>query len=424
MKKKNWMLKMLTLSFAASIALAGCSSNSSGGTKEKAKPAGGDKSSGTPIVLKFAAQNDNTPATQKLIDAYNAKQDKYKVEWTQMTNDSAQMHDQLLNSLSSGSKEYDILSLDVVWAGEFAGAGYLEPIDVKMNEAGYKKTDFNAGSMASGNYKGKQYTLPFFPDLGLLYFRKDIVSPEDASKLESGQYTYDDLYAMAQKYTGKNNTKYGFVYQSKQYEGLTVNVTEFSKSYQDVKGGLETMYKFTKAPFSPKDILNFMEGETHTNFEQGNAVFSRNWPYAFGRIKGQEDGVKIKTDQVGIAPLPNGGSVGGWLLSLNKNSKNVDGAWDFVKFAAGQEGQKIMSTEGGYLPGFNALLDNAEVKAKNEMLSYPGFQKALTTTIARPVSPEYSKVSDTIQVNAHKYLSSGTGLDEAVKAVETAGKGE
>jgi multiple sugar transport system substrate-binding protein len=278
--------------------------------------------------------------------------------------------------------------------------------------------------MASGNYKGKQYTLPFFPDLGLLYFRKDIVSPEDASKLESGQYTYDDLYAMAQKYTGKNNTKYGFVYQSKQYEGLTVNVTEFSKSYQDVKGGLETMYKFTKAPFSPKDILNFMEGETHTNFEQGNAVFSRNWPYAFGRIKGQEDGVKIKTDQVGIAPLPNGGSVGGWLLSLNKNSKNVDGAWDFVKFAAGEEGQKIMSTEGGYLPGFNALLDNAEVKAKNEMLSYPGFQKALTTTIARPVSPEYSKVSDTIQVNAHKYLSSGTGLDEAVKAVETAGKGE
>lgn len=412
---------MLAFSLTASIALAGCSSDTG---KEKAKPASSGGSSDKQVVLKFAAQNDNTPATQKLIDAFNSKQDKYKVEWTQMTNDSAQMHDQLLNSLSSGSSEYDVLSLDVVWAGEFAGAGYLEPIDVKMNEAKYNKADFNAGSMASGNYKGKQYTLPFFPDLGLLYFRKDIVSPEDAAKLEGGQYTYDDLYAMAQKYTGKNNTKYGFVYQSKQYEGLTVNVTEFSKSYQDVKGGLETMYKFTKAPFSPKDILNFTEAETHTNFEQGNAVFARNWPYAFGRIKGQEDGVTIKTDQVGIAPLPNGGSVGGWLLSLNKNSKHVDGAWEFVKFAAGEEGQKIMSTEGGYLPGFNTLLDNADVKSKNEMLTYPGFQKALTTTIARPVSPEYSKVSDTIQVNAHKYLSSGTGLDEAVKAVETAGKGE
>jgi multiple sugar transport system substrate-binding protein len=422
MKNKKWFSKLLAFSFAASIALTGCSNDD--GEKENTKPADDGNKGDKKVALKFAAQNDNTPATQKLIDSFNEQSDKYEIEWVQMTNDSAQMHDQLLNSLSSGSDEYDILSLDVVWAGEFAGAGYLEPIDVKMNEATYNKADFNAGSMASGNYKGKQYTLPFFPDLGLLYFRTDIVSPEDAKKLESGEYTYDDLYTMAEKYTGQNNTKFGFAYQSKQYEGLTVNVTEYTKSYQDVKAGLEAMYKFTIAPFSPKDILNFMEGETHTNFEQGNAVFARNWPYQFGRIKGQEEGVTVKTDQVGIAPLPNGGSVGGWLLSLNKNSKNVDGAWEFVKFAAGEEGQKIMSTTGGYLPGFNALLENEEVKAANEMLTYPGFQKALTTTIARPVSPEYSKVSDTIQVEAHKYLSSGTGLDEAVKAIEEASKAE
>jgi multiple sugar transport system substrate-binding protein len=422
MQRKKLFSKLLAFSFAASIALAGCSNETSGGDKEK--PAGGDKVTEEAIVLKFAAQNDNTPATQKLLDAFNESQDKYKVEWTQMTNDSAQMHDQLLNSLSSGSSDYDVLSMDVVWAGEFAGAGYLEPLDVRMNEASYKKTDFNAGSMASGNYKGKQYTLPFFPDLGLLYYRKDIVSAEDAAKLDSGSYTYDDLYNMAQTYTGKNNTKFGFVYQSKQYEGLTVNVTEFSKSYEDVKAGLETMYKFTQAPFSPKDLLNFVEGETHTNFEQGNAVFSRNWPYAFGRINGKEDGVTVTVDQIGIAPLPNGGSVGGWLLGVNKNSKQLDGAWEFIKFAAGEEGQKIMSTEGGYLPGYNALLEDAEVKSSNVMLSYPGFQKALTTTIARPVSPEYSKASDTIQVQAHKYLSSGTGIDEAVKAIEDAAKGQ
>ncbi|HJV15812.1 MAG TPA: extracellular solute-binding protein [Bacillales bacterium] len=419
--RKKWFTKLLAFSFAASIALTGCSNSTS---SDKTKPEDNNKSAEKTVTLKFAAQNDNTPATQKLIDAFNQSQKKYKVEWTQMTNDSAQMHDQLLNSLSSGSSDYDVLSMDVVWAGEFAGAGYLEPIDVRMNDASLNKTDFNSGSMASGNYKGKQYTLPFFPDLGLLYYRKDIVSSDDAQKLDSGSYSYDDLYAMAQKYTGKNNTKYGFVYQSKQYEGLTVNVTEFSKSYENVKSGLETMYKFTKASFSPKDLLVFTEGETHTNFEQGNAVFARNWPYQFGRIKGKEDGVTVTVDQVGIAPLPNGGSVGGWLLGVNKNSKHVDGAWEFIKFAAGEEGQKIMSTEGGYLPGFNALLDNNEVKSSNEMLSYPGFQKALTTTIARPVSPEYSKVSDTIQIESHKYLSSGAGIDEAVKAIENAAKGQ
>ncbi|MDY0323725.1 MAG: extracellular solute-binding protein [Candidatus Carbobacillus sp.] len=431
MKKKSFT--WLSIALVLLLVLAGCGGGTSSTNQGNTTPdnqatqtdqGAAGQSNAAKITLKFAAQNDNTPATQKLIDTFNQSQDKYTVEWVQMTNDSAQMHDQLLNSLSSGSSEYDVLSMDVVWAGEFAGAGYLEPIDRFMKDAGLKKEDYNAGSMASGNYNGKQYTLPFFPDLGLLYFRKDIVNADDAAKLENGDYTYQDLYDMAQKYVKQGGTEYGFLYQSKQYEGLTVNVTEFTKAFQDVKGGLEMMYQFTIAPFTPKDILNFTEGETHTTFEQGKAVFARNWPYQFGRIKGKEDGVTVTVDQVGIAPLPNGGSVGGWLLGLNKNSKHLEGAWEFLKFASGPEGQKIMSTEGGYLPGYNALLADKEVQAANIMLTYPGFQKALTTTIARPVSPEYSKVSDTIQVEAHKYLSSGSGLDQAVSAIQAAVEGK
>ncbi|WP_017753974.1 extracellular solute-binding protein [Calidifontibacillus oryziterrae] len=417
---KKFFSVLLVLSVMSWI-LAGCNSSSptSEPQNEGETPAVSEEPT-EKVVLKFAAQNDNTPATQAVIDAFNNSQDAYEVEWVEMTNDSAQMHDQLLTSLSSGSDEYDILSLDVVWAGEFAGAGFLEPIDVRMADSNFTKEQFNSGSMASGNYQGKQFTMPFFPDLGLLYFRKDIVSEEDAAKLISGDYTYADLEAMSSKYSGQGGTKYGFLYQSKQYEGLTVNVTEFTKSFADIKGGLEQMYAFTTAAWSPKDLLNYMEGETHTNFEQGNAVFARNWPYQFGRIKGQEDGVTITVDQVGIAPLPNGGSVGGWLLGINKNSKSVDGAWEFITYLAGPEGQKIMSTQGGYLPGFNALLEDADVIAENDMLSYEGFKNALSSTIARPVSPEYSKVSDSIQIEAHKYLSSGQGLDAAVAAIEAA----
>ncbi len=399
--------------------LVACSEDSNK-SSDDAEKKDDDAAASEEVVIKLGAQNDNTPATQALIDAFNESQDKYTVEWDPLTNDSAQMHDQLLNSLTSGSSEYDVISMDVVWAGEFAGAGFLEPIDVHMNKAGLNKELFNAGSMDSGNYKGKQYTLPFFPDVGLLYFRSDIVDEADAAKLESGDYTYEDLYAMAEKYTGKADTKYGFLYQSKQYEGLTVNVTEFSNSFGDVAAGLEQMHQFTTASFSPKDLLNFTEGETHTNFEQGNAVFARNWPYQFGRISGEEDGVTISTDQVGIAPLPNGGSVGGWLLGINKNSEHVEGAWEFIQFAAGEKGQTIMATEGGYLPGYNALLEDSAVQDSNVMLTFPGFQKALANAIARPVSPEYNKVSDTIQVEAHKYLSSGEGLEEVTAAIKEA----
>jgi len=369
------------------------------------------------VTLKFAAQADSTPATQAVIDAYNASQDKFTVEWVDMTNDSNAMREQLITTLKAGSADYDVVSMDVVWAGEFAAAGYIEPIDQYMKDAGLKISQFNAGSMTSGSYNAKQYVLPFFPDLGLLYFRKDIVSQEDAAKLVSGKYTFDDLLAMANAYKGKGGTKDGYAFQASLYEGLVCNLTEFTAGWTDVKGGLEAMKAFTGSKAVPADILNYTEGETANSFVKGQSVFARNWPYQWGVIKSEGT---ITADQVDVAPLPGGSTVGGWLLGMNKNSAHKDGAWDFMKFLATAEGQKIMSIKGGYLPGFTSLLEDPDVLAGNEMLKMTGFKNALATTIARPVSAEYAKTSDTIQQNAHKFLSGSQNIDDTVAAINAA----
>lgn len=272
--------------------------------------------------------------------------------------------------------------------------------------------------MASGAYQGKQYVLPFFPDLGLLYIRSDIVSAEDVSKLVSGSYTWDDLLAMAEKYAGQGGTEAGIVFQAKQYEGLVCNLTEFTGAFSDIKGGLEAMKKIVDSKAVPVDILNYTEGETHTSFIEGKSVFARNWPYQYGMIKGEDS--NITPDQVTVAPLPKGDTVGGWLLAINKQSVNKEGAFEFIKFLAGEEGQKIMSTKGGYVPGWNTLLNDADVAAANPMLTMDGFKAAVANTIPRPVSAEYSKLSDTIQINAHKYLSGDQDIDATVSAIQAA----
>ena len=352
-------------------------------------------------------------ATQILIDEFNKSQSKYTVEWVQMTNDSGQMRDQIITSLSAKSSEYDVMSMDVVWAGEFAAAGYLNPIDRDMYAAGLKKTLYNAGSMTAGNYMGKQYSLPLFPDLGLLYYRSDIVSATDAAKLVSGKYTYNDLAAMAKKYKGMGGTTDGFVYQSKQYEGLTCNVTEFTGGFKDIKAGLETMKTFTTSTFVPKNILSYTEAETHNSFINGKSVFARNWPYQYAMLT-----ESVKPSQVGVAPLPKGSTVGGWVLGINKNSKNAEGSFEFIKYAAGWTGQMIMSRRGGHLPGYNYLLN--DVRVGNPMLLLEGLQNALKTTISRPVSSQYSKASDAIQVTVHKYLSGGQNLNTTVTNLNNA----
>ena len=367
-------------------------------------------------VIKFAAQADSTPATQAVVDAYNASQELYTVEWVDMTNDSGAMREQILTSMQAGSSDYDVLSMDVVWAGEFAAAGYIAPIDQLMQADGLKVSQFNAGSMTAGNYNAKQYTLPFFPDLGLLYFRKDIVSTEDAATLVSGKYTYADLQAMAEKYMGQGGTTDGIVFQAKLYEGLVCNLTEYTAGWTDVEGGLVALKAMVDSSASPADILNYSEGETHNSFIKGASVFARNWPYQWGMIA--SDGT-ISQDVVDVAPLPGGSTVGGWLLGINKNSVHQEGAWDFMKFVA-TDGQKIMSVQGGYLPGYNQMLTDADVIAANAMLSMPGFQNALATTISRPVSAHYSETSDAIMNAAHAYLSGEMELTAAVDAIKAA----
>lgn len=367
-------------------------------------------------MIKFVVQADSTEALDTLVAAYNDSQDLYEVEAVVMTNDSGNMHDQIINSLSAKSSEYDVISMDVVWAGEFAAAGYLEPLDMIIRDNGWKPTDFNAGSMSSGKYKGKNYALPYFPDLGFLYYRSDIVSAEDQALLEAGDYSFETLLELAEKYQGQGGTKYGHVYQSKQYEGLTCNANEFTNNWMDVENGLKMMKMFADSKVTPDDILTYTEGETHAAFLNGDTVFARNWPYMSGMASSGDYDVKI--DQVGFAPLPNGGTVGGWIVGINGNSEKKDGAASFIAFLAGPEGQKINATTGGYLPGFNALLEDTSVVESNPLLTNAGFTKALSMTIARPVVANYSEVSDAIQVKAHEYLSGNGELNEAVTTIE------
>lgn len=410
MKKLLSLLLTLILAFSV-ISLSGCSQN-----KPATEPTNGDAAPNVEkTMVKFAVQADSTDALDEIVKAFNESSEKYEVEPIILTNDSGNMHDQIINSLSSQSGEYDVVSMDVVWAGEFAAAGYIEPLDSFIKDSGWMPTDFNAGSMASGKYQGKNYALPYFSDLGFLYYRKDIVSPEDAVKLASGDYTYDDLYAMLEKYSGQGGTKYGYVYQSSQYEGLTCNLNEFSNNWKDVEGGLNTMKKFTDSAVTPDDILIYTEGETHNAFLNGESVMARNWPYMNGMASSGD--YNVKQDQVGYAPLPYGGTVGGWILGISSNSQNMDGAKEFLSFISGPEGQKINATVGSYLPGYNDLMTDAEVLKANTLLTDEAFQKALQGTIARPVVANYSEVSDEIQIKAHEFLSGNGSLEDSVKGI-------
>ncbi len=75
---------------------------------------------------------------------------------------------------------------------------------------------------------------------------------------------------------------------------------------------------------SPPGTLNYGEEEARGVFQSGNAVFMRNWPYAWALSQAGDSPVRGK---VAVAPLPRGGSngtrastLGGWQLARLGNT--------------------------------------------------------------------------------------------------------
>lgn len=411
------------LALAMTLALAACGG---GTTSDPAAAASTGSEAAATSGSEAAATGDRTPITifrtddgngamEAVIEGFEASQDQYSVNWVEASNDTETTRNTLNTALSAGSGEYDIICIDTVWAGDMAAAGYLEPLDEYIMDTGHSLSDYNPGSLASGTYKAKTYALPLYPDFGVLYFRKDIVSEEDAATLVSGDYTFEDLIAMAETYNGEGGTTQGLNFQANQYEGLVCNANEWTANYTNL-AGLETMYQAVTSSGTPDNILTYQESESAETFTNGDAVFSRNWPYVWGLLA--EDAA-VTQDQVDVAPLPEGGCIGGWLLAMNSNSANKDGAWALLDYMTSEEGQLLFCGTGGYFPGWNALMDNEEFLSQNEMMSKEGFVASLENTIARPISDNYNELSDNLQIAMHTYLSGNADLDTTTAEIES-----
>ncbi|MED1944083.1 MULTISPECIES: extracellular solute-binding protein [Brevibacillus] len=431
-------LTSVGLTLLMAFSLAACSSTSqqastdttpsqpSTPTAPKTEPA---QPTAEKIKLVYARGKDATDSTKKLVEAFQKAHPNIEVEIREMPADSGQSHDQYVTMFSAQSSEIDVFDLDVIWPAEFAQAGYLLPLDRLMEQDGIETGKYIKGAMDAGNFGGQQWTMPKFIDAGLLFYRKDLVS--EAPK------TWDDLIAQAKATKGKGGTKFGYLMQAKQYEGLVCNFVEFSASYGgkilDEQGkvavnnpatikGLKKMIEVVKSDFVPTNITTFMEPESHTAFLEGQAPFIRNWPYQFALAQDQAQSKIV--DQVGIAPLPAGdagsaAALGGWMGGINKFSKHPKEAWEFLKFMTGPEGQKISAVEGGLAPTYLPAYEDADVQKASPLFANKDFVDGVSAAVSRPTTPIYPKISEVIQIEVSKALAGQQTAEQAVQSMET-----
>ncbi|HAQ07876.1 MAG TPA: ABC transporter substrate-binding protein, partial [Bacillus bacterium] len=84
----------------------------------------------------------------------------------------------------------------------------------------------------------------------------------------------------------------------------------------------------------------------------------------------------------------------------------------------GAEGQTISAVEGGRAPTLEALYDKEEVKSATPLFGNEEFVKVLHSAVPRPITPNYPKVSDIMQIEVSKALTKEITPEQAVKNMQ------
>jgi multiple sugar transport system substrate-binding protein len=330
-----------------------------------------------------------------------------------VTPDAADQRRQLyVQWLNGHAPEPDVLQLDVIWTAEFAGAGWIRPLRRAAGDA----EDFIPAAWQAAHWRDTLYALPWFVDVGLLYWRTDL--------LESPPRSIAELRDAATRVMTREPLRFGLVWQGARYEGLITvfleHLVAFGGEIFDAAGrvvvdepaGISAL-SFMRdavgdAGFVPASVLTWQEEQVRFAFQNGEAVFMRNWPYAWARLQDREQ--SAVAGRFAVAPFPAAGNgraaaaLGGAELAVNRWSRHPDLAEALVRFLTAPEQMLERARLAAQLPARRSLYGD---RALAEALPIPVEQirAALDAAVSRPSTPVYTELSEILQVELHRALS-------------------
>jgi multiple sugar transport system substrate-binding protein len=74
----------------------------------------------------------------------------------------------------SAAPDFDVVSLNMPWLGEFAEKGCLAPLDDLLTDAPINALDFHPSVWGTGNWNGTQYGIPLYCTIEILAARRDL----------------------------------------------------------------------------------------------------------------------------------------------------------------------------------------------------------------------------------------------------------
>jgi trehalose/maltose transport system substrate-binding protein len=337
--------------------------------------------------------------------------------------------------LAAGSSDIDVFMIDVVWPG-LIGAHLLD-LNKRVPE---NEVSAHFPAMVQNNvFNGKLVGIPWFTDAGVLYSRSDLLAKYG---FKGPPKTWDELAVMAKKIQDGERAAHplfqGFVFQGKNYEGLTCVALEWLASFGggtilDPSGKITINNPRTVAmlktaqgwvgTIAPEAVTTYAEEEARNVWQAGNAAFMRNWPYAYAL--GQAEGSVIK-GKITVSALPAGASghgastLGGWQLAVNANSKHAKEAVELIRYLTGPEEEKRRAIQGSFSPTIASLYKDPDILAAVPF--FGSLYDVFVNAVARPTTvtkAKYNQASNAFANAVYSVLTKKQTPDEAVTGLQS-----
>jgi multiple sugar transport system substrate-binding protein len=323
-----------------------------------------------------------------------------------------QRHQLYVQWLNARAADPDILQLDVVWTAEFAAAGWIADLE------GFNPPidRFFAPAVAAGRWNGAVYALPWFVDVGMLYWRTDMMAraPRDL----------DELVVEAKRARQVHGATFGLVWQGARYEGLVTVFLEYLGAFGgeildeegrvvvDSEPAVKALTFMRDAIYMdeavPVAVLTWQEEQVRFAFQNGGAAFMRNWPYA--GIALEDSSQSAVAGRVAVAAMPAGpggkptAALGGSQLAINAHSDRPDEAYRLIDYLLQPEQMIERARIAGQYPPRPALYESGALDGALPVRAADA-QRIIEQAVPRPVTPVYQQLSEMLQISLHRALT-------------------
>ncbi len=418
MKKSSLLFVVLSALIALSMVLAACTPTETPAPVQEAQPeaapteapvAEAPTDAPAPVepvtikVMTFLAY-DTSEVEPSIVDEFMKAHPEIKVEI-----ESVPFSDYFtkLKTLIAGGEAPDVVSLNIENVAAFASLGALEDLAPYVAKENFDLSKYYESTLGMSNFEGKQYGLPASFSTVVMFYNKDMF---DKAGLAYPDATWDwaKLLEVGKQLTLDTNSdgiidQYGYAYAwwpvYLYMNGADVFNADKTACALTEPAAIEAMQKMVDLALVEK--ISPTRGDLKTQsdwdmFMAGRLAMFPVGPWGIAPFQG------ITTFKWDIADMPAMGNQATFLfgnaLAITSESKNKEAAWEYLKFAAGEEGGRVRQNAGYEISPVKVVAENEFLKSLEGKQPEHGdiFMNAASYAHLPPVHPKWQEIHDAI----------------------------